>query len=85
MVDLEALDAEDVDLLHALVRGTSSTPARPSARRCSRTGARAPARFTKVMPRDYKNVLLARARALEAGFGEDSQETLDAIMEASRG
>ena len=37
------------------------------------------------MPRDYKNVLTARARALEAGFAEDSAETLDAIMEASRG
>ena len=43
------------------------------------------ARFTKVMPRDYKAVLLARSRALEAGFADDSQETLDAIMEASRG
>ncbi|MGH8939377.1 MAG: hypothetical protein ACRDV2_08495, partial [Actinomycetes bacterium] len=42
-------------------------------------------RFTKVMPRDYKNVLLARAGALEAGFDHDSPETLTAIMEASRG
>ena len=37
------------------------------------------------MPRDYKHVLAARSAALEAGFGEDSPETLDAIMEAARG
>jgi hypothetical protein len=30
-------------------------------------------------------VLAARSRALDAGFAEDSQQTLDAIMEASRG
>jgi glutamate synthase (NADPH/NADH) large chain len=85
MVDLEGLDAEDRDVLHALVqRHVEHTGSAVGAGLLEDWGASA-ARFTKVMPRDYKNVLLARARSLEAGFGEDSQETLDAIMEATRG
>ena len=86
MVDLEELDEEDVDLVHHLVdRHTELTGSAVGA--CPARGlAGEPAgRFTKVMPRDYKNVLNARASALEAGFGDDSPETLTAIMEASRG
>ena len=43
-------------------------------RRCSPTGRRrgAAARFTKIMPRDYKRVLAARAPALEEGLDVDS-------------
>ncbi|MGH8892993.1 MAG: glutamate synthase large subunit [Actinomycetes bacterium] len=85
MVDLEELDEEDVDLLHHLVgRHTELTRSAVGAALLDdwRTASR---RFTKVMPRDYKNVLLARAGALEAGFDHDSPETLTAIMEASRG
>jgi glutamate synthase (NADPH/NADH) large chain len=85
MVELEPLDAEDVDLLHHLVdRHTELTGSAVGSALLDdwRTAA---ARFTKVMPRDYKNVLLARASALEAGFADDHPETLRAIMEASRG
>ncbi|MDQ1601488.1 MAG: glutamate synthase large chain, partial [Actinomycetota bacterium] len=85
MVDLDGLDAEDRDVLRAVVqRHVEHTGSAVGAGLLEDWGASA-ARFTKVMPRDYKNVLLARARSLEAGFGEDSQETLTAIMEASRG
>jgi glutamate synthase (NADPH) large chain len=85
MVDLDALDAEDVDVLHALVqRHVEHTGSAVGAGLLADWDATV-GRFAKVMPRDYKNVLLARARSLESGFGEDSQETLDAIMEASRG
>jgi glutamate synthase (NADPH/NADH) large chain len=85
MVDLEDLDEEDVDLLHHLVdRHTELTGSAVGAA-LLRDWRAAAARFTKVMPRDYKNVLDARASALEAGFDEDSPETLTAIMEASRG
>ena len=43
---------------------------------CSPTGTCGRrARFTKVMPRDYKNVLAARAAAMEAGLRVDSPET----------
>jgi glutamate synthase (NADPH/NADH) large chain len=85
MVDLDGLDAEDRDVLHVLVqRHVEHTGSAVGAGLLDEWGENV-TRFTKVMPRDYKFVLLARARSLEAGFAEDSQETLDAIMEASRG
>ncbi|HEU4911666.1 MAG TPA: glutamate synthase large subunit [Actinomycetes bacterium] len=85
MVELEELDEEDFDLLHHLVgRHTRLTGSAVGRLLLEDWGASAP-RFTKVMPRDYKNVLLAKAGALEAGFDDDSPETLSAIMEASRG
>ena len=85
MVDLEPLDAEDADLLRGLVREHVEHTGSAVGAVLLEDWRGSAARFTKVMPRDYKNVLLARSRALEAGFAEDSQETLDAIMEASRG
>ncbi|HYJ77951.1 MAG TPA: glutamate synthase-related protein, partial [Actinomycetes bacterium] len=85
MVDLEALDPEDVDLVHHLVQKHTDETGSAVGRALLADWAQAAGRFTKVMPRDYKFVLTARAAALEAGFEEDSQETLDAIMEASRG
>jgi glutamate synthase (ferredoxin) len=64
MVDLEDLDAdEDVrfvsDLIARHVRYTGSTYAADVLRNWTRTRRR----FVKVMPRDYKRVLLAEARA----------------------
>ncbi len=85
MVDLEPLDGEDVDLLQVLVQRHVEHTGSAVGSALLEDWARSAARFTKVMPRDYKAVLLARSRALEAGFADDSQETLDAIMEASRG
>jgi glutamate synthase (NADPH/NADH) large chain len=85
MVDLESLDDEDSDLLRHLVRQHVEHTGSAVGAALLEDWPASAARFRKVMPRDYKHVLLARARALEAGFGEDSQETLDAIMEASRG
>ncbi len=85
MVDLEALDPEDVDLVHHLVHKHTDETGSAVGRALIADWAQAAGRFSKVMPRDYKNVLAARSAALEAGFGEDSPETLDAIMEASRG
>jgi glutamate synthase (NADPH/NADH) large chain len=43
------------------------------------------ARLSKIMPRDYRSVLEVRAAALEEGLDADGPETLDRIMEASRG
>ncbi|MCY7372381.1 MAG: glutamate synthase large subunit [Spirochaetaceae bacterium] len=85
MVDLEELDAEDVGLLRHLLGRHAELTGSAVARGLVQDWAGATLRFTKVMPRDYKNVLRARAGALEAGFDEDSPETLQAIMEASRG
>ena len=85
MVDLEPLDPEDVDLVRTLVQRHTDATGSTVGRALLDDWARAAGRFSKIMPRDYKNVLAARSAALEAGFGEDSPETLDAIMEASRG
>ena len=85
MVDLEPLDGEDVDLLQVLVRRHVEHTGSTVGSALLEDWATSAARFTKVMPRDYKAVLLARSRALDAGFADDSQQTLDAIMEASRG
>jgi glutamate synthase (NADPH/NADH) large chain len=85
MVDLEPLDAEDADLLRVLVQRHVEHTGSAVGEALLEDWPASAARFTKIMPRDYKNVLTARAGALEAGFAEDSPETLDAIMEASRG
>jgi glutamate synthase (NADPH/NADH) large chain len=85
MVELEGLDAEDVDLLHHLLDRHADLTGSAVARALLGDWQDAVSRITKVMPRDYKNVLLARANALEAGFDEDHPETLRAIMEDSRG
>ena len=45
-----------------IARARRATPAAPAPRSCSPTGRRR-RRFVKVMPRDYKRVLLAEARA----------------------
>jgi glutamate synthase (NADPH/NADH) large chain len=85
MVELEEPDAEDVDVLHHLVHRHTELTGSAVGRALLDDWSGAAARFTKVMPRDYKNVLIARASALEAGFDEEHPETLRAIMEASRG
>jgi glutamate synthase (NADPH/NADH) large chain len=85
MVDLEPLDPEDADLLQVLVQRHVEHTGSTVGSALLEDWTASAARFTKVMPRDYKAVLLARSRALEAGFDDDSPETLDAIMEASRG
>jgi len=80
MVDLEALDADDREWLHQVVR-----------RHLAETGsARAEAlvgswwfevkRFVKVMPKDYRKVLEATRAAEEKGESVD-----EAIMAAARG
>jgi glutamate synthase (NADPH/NADH) large chain len=89
MVDLEPLDGEDIDLLHHLVgrhvEETGSTVGRALLEQWAADPQAFATRFTKVMPRDYKNVLDARSRALDEGFDVDSPETLQRIMEAAHG
>nr|MBA2770245.1 glutamate synthase large subunit [Sporichthyaceae bacterium] len=85
MVDLEGLDEEDVDLVRHIVQTHVEITGSAVGAGLLADWDAAAARLTKVMPRDYRTVLLARAAALEAGFDEDSPETLNAVMEASRG
>ena len=76
----EPMPEEDLQVLrHTVARHeqeTGSTVARDLLADWSASGQR----FTKVMPTDYKRVLLARARALEAGLDADA-----AVMEAVNG
>ena len=89
MVDLETLDPEDVELVrhlvHRHVEETDSAVGKALLAEWSSHPEATASRFTKVMPRDYKQVLEAQAKALADGFDADSPQTLDRIMEASRG
>jgi glutamate synthase (ferredoxin) len=81
MVDLDRLESEEDEacvqrLLTNHVRYTKS----PVAERILREWATTRTQFVKVMPRDYKHVLAAIARARAAGLPED-----EAVMEASHG
>ena len=62
------------DLLDAR---TARRPARRSPRRCSPTGTTHAGRFTKVMPRDYRRVLEARAEAAARGPRPDGDVDLE--------
>ncbi|MFL6106255.1 MAG: glutamate synthase large subunit [Marmoricola sp.] len=77
MVDLESLDDEDAELVgHLLARHVEETDSAVAKELLADWPARVDL-FTKVMPRDYKNVLLARARAIEEGL--DIDETIMAV------
>jgi glutamate synthase (NADPH) large chain len=79
MVDLEPLDEGDVETLRRMLAEHASETGSPVAQRLLDEGALA-TRFTKVMPRDYKKVLLAMEQAREAGIDVD-----EAVMAASKG
>jgi glutamate synthase (NADPH) large chain len=89
MVDLEELDAEDLELVRHLVGRHVETTDSAVGRQLLETWQSNPdgvaARLRKVMPRDYKAVLTARSAALEEGLDVDGPETLARIMEASHG
>jgi glutamate synthase (NADPH/NADH) large chain len=89
MVDLETLDPEDVELVRHLVGRHVETTDSPVASALLDAWRTDPdgttARFAKIMPRDYKAVLTAKAAALEEGLDVDGPETLARIMEASHG
>jgi glutamate synthase (ferredoxin) len=68
MVDLEPLaDEEDVDLVLSLLRRHMEYTGSTVASRVLREWSLHVKRFVKVMPRDYKRVLQAQARAAAAG------------------
>jgi glutamate synthase (NADPH/NADH) large chain len=72
MVDLEPVDAEDAALLNELLTAHAEETGSPVAAALLANWPAAPARFTKVMPRDYARVIRAAARdttEVEAGRG----------------
>jgi glutamate synthase (NADPH/NADH) large chain len=89
MVDRETLDPEDIELVRHLVgrhvETTDSAVGKALLDAWLSDPDATAARFAKIMPRDYKAVLTARAAALEEGLDADGPETLARIMEASHG
>jgi glutamate synthase (NADPH) large chain len=80
MVDLENLDADDLEWLHRmLTKHLDATDSAP-ARRILADWPHHQRQFVKVMPRDYKRVLRAMAEAEQNGTDVDQ-----AIMAAAHG
>ena len=81
MVDLERLDADaDAAVLERMLEAHARLTGSTVAKRILRDWAKTRSQFVKVMPRDYKQVLAAVARARELGLSEDG-----AVMEAAHG
>jgi glutamate synthase (NADPH/NADH) large chain len=80
MVDLEPLDDEHRDRLHGILALHRDETDSAVAAEILAAWPAAAERFTLVMPRDYRRVLEARARAQAEGADVD-----EAVMEASRG
>jgi glutamate synthase (NADPH/NADH) large chain len=80
MVDLDPLDAEDLEWLRETIsRHVAETGSAVGTRILARW-AQDSERFVKVMPQDYKRVLEAARRAREEGTDE-----IEAIMAAAHG
>jgi glutamate synthase (NADPH/NADH) large chain len=80
MVDLEPLDTGDVETLRQMLREHADETGSPVAERLLADGDAALARFTKVMPRDYRRVLAAMEHARATGADVDT-----AVMAAVAG
>ena len=78
MVDLDEIDEADINYLSGILKNyieeTDSTLAKELIKDTKL------ARFTKVMPREYKRVLLAQERAKK-----DGTDPMQAVMEVARG
>jgi glutamate synthase (NADPH) large chain len=80
MVDIEALDDDDVTGLQELVARHAAETSSPVAAGLLANWEDATSRFVKIMPRDFKRVLEAAKAAEETGSDVDS-----AIMAAAHG
>jgi glutamate synthase (NADPH) large chain len=83
MVNVEALDAQDIQWLHDVVRRHQEETGSTVAERLLADWGTTLTRFGKVMPRDYKAVLAAKNAAEQAGLSES--ETTAKMMEAANG
>ncbi|MEJ7755575.1 MAG: glutamate synthase subunit alpha, partial [Nocardioidaceae bacterium] len=81
MVELGPVPPETVEELQALLQRHAEETGSVVAEELLDGWDTAVARFTEVMPLDYRRVLRARAAAEEAGLDED--ETTEAMMEAA--
>ena len=80
MVEIEPLDAADGDVVLDLVRRHADETGSRLAAEMLADWSKAVDRFSKIMPRDYKRVLAARAKAEHEGLDVNEQ-----IMAASHG
>ncbi len=83
LVDLNKVEGDAVDELHALVTRHFEETGSTVAEALLADWPAALARFTEVMPSDYKRVLEARAEALEEGL--DEEQAAARIMEVLHG
>ena len=78
MVELESLDDNDKNFLSSTLKNYLEETDSPLAKKILEDNEFK--RFTKVMPREYKRVLLAQAKAKK-----DGTDPMQAVMEVSRG
>jgi glutamate synthase (NADPH/NADH) large chain len=83
LVDLEPVTGEAADELEAIVRRHQEETGSPVAEALLEDWAASCARFTEVMPTDYKRVLAAKEKAEDEGLSDD--ETATRMMEALHG
>ena len=83
LVDLNKVEGDAADELHALVTRHFEETGSTVAEALLADWPAALARFTEVMPSDYKRVLEARAEALEEGL--DEEQAAARIMEVLHG
>ncbi|MCC3279462.1 glutamate synthase large subunit [Arthrobacter sp. zg-Y40] len=82
---LEAPDAEDIDIVRALLIRHLEETGSDLARKLLENFEDTVSRITKVLPRDYAAVLGARASAAEAGLDPDGAEAWTQILEVTGG
>ena len=80
MVDVEEPATADLDVIRDLVRRHEEETGSTVAAELLADWTASATRFAKIMPRDYRRVLDARAAA-----ERDGRDVLDAIMEAAHG
>ena len=80
LVDLEPLEDEDIEFLATIIEEHRAETESPVAAALLGDWDTAQTKFAKVMPRDYKRVLLAISEAEKTG-----RDVNEAIMEAARG
>jgi glutamate synthase (NADPH/NADH) large chain len=80
MVELEALDKDDLEWLHGMIQAHVDATDSAVGQRILADWTAEQQRFAKVMPRDYKRVLEAIAEAERDGTDPDQ-----AIMAAASG
>ena len=78
MVELESLDDNDKEFLSSILKDYLEETDSPLAKQLLED--KEFKKFTKVMPREYKRVLLAQAKAKK-----DGTDPMEAVMEVSRG